>query len=604
MNCVQETKTSTGDSPRKFTYDALNNANAQLRLLSIEPGEWSAPLKATLFTFDRSTAPQYAAISYTWGDPTPVQPISINGTAYDVRFNCYYALVQARYHKKRSHLWIDSICINQDDVAEKSAQVAHMDETFSSAHAVYFCVGAHDGDSLWLCQKFKRFQTYCTASHIDLPFKELSGRLIEEGEELWDTFKESILNTDPNLRRFAAAYNEFCDRPYWNRLWTLQEIVLARHGRVWCGRSVVKLQLLIQAASNYALCRHVALHQQICLLGYFNSFREFSGVGDNGRYRTPLKASYFFERLCSKECGDPRDLFYGSLSLTRLPLIPDYGKTPGEVALDAVHAFMLAERDKSTDYPSVALHKSVVKILKRMGITAGDKAFASKIQQRLQHIEHLERKAGSVAHWSEFEPSVQLLEDGVLRRLDLNASGHLFLNGSGIHEADADTLWRCRSPNSAENGTAVNPYCTSLASQSIFAGDGSLLGVTSVITRSGDFLLQDGSFDELEVERYLVLRPSDQRFRYEVVGQAATRPPVDSWDSVSDPENLGFLSFDLEPEDLIMYYVQSLVPPEWNYNDWILRCVATKFSGPSRVSYVDVHWREDEMEYSDSDDSE
>ena len=49
----------TGDSLRKLTYGTLDNPKTQLRLLSIEPGEWSAPLRVTLQTSDYEEIEKY-----------------------------------------------------------------------------------------------------------------------------------------------------------------------------------------------------------------------------------------------------------------------------------------------------------------------------------------------------------------------------------------------------------------------------------------------------------------------------------------------------------------------------------------------------------------
>ena len=76
-----------------------------------------------------------------------------------------------------------------------------------------------------------------------------------------------MLAPDANLHRFAAAYHRFCDRPYWNRLWTLQEIVVGKRGEIWCDAAILELQLLIQIGSYYSAGHRVpALQQQIATL--------------------------------------------------------------------------------------------------------------------------------------------------------------------------------------------------------------------------------------------------------------------------------------------------------------------------------------------------
>jgi hypothetical protein len=88
----------------------------------------------------------------------------------------------------------------------------------------------------------------------------------------------------------------------------------------------------------------------------------------------------------------------------------------------------------------------------------------------------------------------------------------------------------------------------------------------------------------------MILRSSDERFGNEVIGQAAILPRADSSRSTLDPASSLYLTFDMAPEYLIVHYVQSLMPPEWNDIDFVLSCAATKFTGPRRESPINIHY--------------
>ncbi|KAF2209986.1 hypothetical protein CERZMDRAFT_46157, partial [Cercospora zeae-maydis SCOH1-5] len=100
--------------------------------------ETSIRLETSIFALD--DAPEYCAISYTWGT-WGSQEIFIDDEPRLVRLNCRHALRQARLHHGASWVWIDSLCVNQMDSNEKSHQVKRMGSIFASAHRVLCCIG-------------------------------------------------------------------------------------------------------------------------------------------------------------------------------------------------------------------------------------------------------------------------------------------------------------------------------------------------------------------------------------------------------------------------------------------------------------------------------
>lgn len=82
---------------------------------------------------------KYTAVSYTWGDGSPSEIIFLDGQPFPVRPNlwsCLYYLGLASRHAEWEYLWVDAICINQDNDAERNSQVRCMDQTYSSATCV------------------------------------------------------------------------------------------------------------------------------------------------------------------------------------------------------------------------------------------------------------------------------------------------------------------------------------------------------------------------------------------------------------------------------------------------------------------------------------
>lgn len=133
----------------------------------------------------------------------------INGRSFEARLSCYQALVQAVTFDTAAFLWIDSICINQDDVYEKSHQVRRMFAVYAGADNVLARVGDHADDSKFL---------------FDLPGRLEILRRPWNASDLKNVFttfssKSPPLDREHLPARLNDVFLKFGLRPYWNRLW-------------------------------------------------------------------------------------------------------------------------------------------------------------------------------------------------------------------------------------------------------------------------------------------------------------------------------------------------------------------------------------------------
>ncbi|EGP85205.1 uncharacterized protein MYCGRDRAFT_28495, partial [Zymoseptoria tritici IPO323] len=123
-----------------FKHGPLRDSETQIRLIRLKPGRQDDNIELELSTWNFANAPEYHAISYTWGADVR-RIIFINGLAHWVRHNCHYALMQARLHYPETYIWLDSICIDQGANKEKSHQVAMMKDIYVKADWVLACIG-------------------------------------------------------------------------------------------------------------------------------------------------------------------------------------------------------------------------------------------------------------------------------------------------------------------------------------------------------------------------------------------------------------------------------------------------------------------------------
>lgn len=245
-----------------------------MRLLWLCPGDPHQVIALELKIFYRHNAPSYNAISYTWGEPHNQKTVWVDEEAQSVRSTCHYALWQARLHYGGTWIWIDSLCINQDDLAEKSAQVNSMGRTFASAGLVLCCVGCDDDHDIDTIRRIR-------------PDLLGEARGTNEG-----TYFSSRSCSKEDLKKLQATCRRFCKRPYWERLWVLQEYMLASQKVLLCGQQQVAIALL----SNIVQNRHKLLLQSSQNCPQISVFDEtFQPVlergGDTYRLLTALRCT-------------------------------------------------------------------------------------------------------------------------------------------------------------------------------------------------------------------------------------------------------------------------------------------------------------------------
>lgn len=174
----------------------------------------------------------YACLSYTWGDPTRTVEIVANDCQILVTVNLEASL---RAMQKRSmfnsgfKVWIDAICINQADSAERGLQVNKMRELYSEAWSVVIWLGEESEDSE---KAINLLETLSRLSDHSEKNEHKSFGLSEKVEKL-----RLALKNDPEYlgRGSWVALREFLARPYWDRLWIIQEVLISSTKTILCG---------------------------------------------------------------------------------------------------------------------------------------------------------------------------------------------------------------------------------------------------------------------------------------------------------------------------------------------------------------------------------
>ena len=180
----------------------------------------------------------YVALSYCWGDAQTTREIIVNGHSIQVTLNLEAALRQLREShciKQGFKLWVDAICIDQSNLEERGQQVGRMRDIYASAWHVVIWLGVDAKDSSLAMTAFKYFSD-CIATGKSPNTLYHTDRAIDARPLFvsWSSDKSSI-----RKEVYRALYH-LLNRPYWRRLWILQEVALGGQASpVLCGSACV-----------------------------------------------------------------------------------------------------------------------------------------------------------------------------------------------------------------------------------------------------------------------------------------------------------------------------------------------------------------------------
>lgn len=221
-------------------YIPLEEERRDTRLLRVtrlaQSDEKETSFVAQLVHVALDDNPTYLAISYAWGEKSIVghfldsdgveTPLGYSKVILDV----VSALVPPG---ATLHLWIDAICINQDDPYERASQVAIMGDIYRQAQQVIIFLGTADDTSTRAMDLLQLTRGFIQANGDVLPAMR-----IEDFEKL------SLGAGIPPASWAAVA--QLLSRPWFNRCWTVQEVALASDAVVVCGAHAVRWDELCQ----------------------------------------------------------------------------------------------------------------------------------------------------------------------------------------------------------------------------------------------------------------------------------------------------------------------------------------------------------------------
>jgi len=211
-------------------YESEALRHRQIRLLTILPKEGGekdeSPIRCSLRAVDLDKEqPVYTALSYTWGHEKETITIIVNEINFQATQNLHSVLKHFRNTQNPiPALWVDAICINQNHNNEKEAQVRFMQSIFSRAKETWAWLG-HEAD-----ESSKAIDLINDLSHVYRNSCQKGKTDLEHADKSqWGTL------TSRGLENHAFAMEHLMARPYWYRVWIVQEIVLSKNIVFFCG---------------------------------------------------------------------------------------------------------------------------------------------------------------------------------------------------------------------------------------------------------------------------------------------------------------------------------------------------------------------------------
>lgn len=379
-------------------YLPLDPTSQELRYLRLHPGEAGDPISCSLdhTTLEKQSFSRacYEALSYCWGDITDTIEIDmwfpkVNSGSYDVhRFyitrNLHDALHALRFTGRDRNVWIDAICISQNDPKEKTHQVGLLSSIFSSALGVIVWLGTEDASSRIVMRCSVHLHIFLAEQHIATLPDRIECMVPSDLAQLWGAFvlrlsEDCDLRADmgyPRSKKLMNAsicimlYNsidQLLARPWFRRIWVFQEVLLSP-------RNFSKeLSITILVGSSTMSWRTWAdltrlCFKSPCVLKYQRG--SLTWFNDAWFKSTMMRGfanyAYYFDSTRNFLSSDPRDRLFALLHIaadtrdlvkSNPKLQPNYEKSLDTILLDFAECGIVAPLILKTSATVNATHE-------------------------------------------------------------------------------------------------------------------------------------------------------------------------------------------------------------------------------------------------------
>jgi hypothetical protein len=346
-----------------FKYTRLNWASNEIRLIEILPEDKGLcgksdehPVSCTIRNVSLDDHPDYIGLSYAWGDTTRRRTLLLNGKQMSITASLDDALRQLRSMRSQGHtfgsrpIWVDAICINQEDELEKSWQVQQMGRIFHDADYTVVWLGPASESSQLAMETLERIGHGRSAGHepVDNPTMDL--------------FRQLALAPEG----FSAALNALLLRSWWKRIWVVQEFAVAKDVVFLCGDVSLWWKFCykgLDAVEKYKITLaekgmrgniggkeyRKFMAETSTISGILRLFRIRSAFGKKRKRNFSLWELLTLKRF-GMQASDSRDIVYALTGIAddaaRKHVYPDYSKHTKDVYTQIAQTFLAEEKGR------------------------------------------------------------------------------------------------------------------------------------------------------------------------------------------------------------------------------------------------------------------
>ncbi|KAK1831424.1 HET-domain-containing protein [Podospora conica] len=344
-----------------FQYAPLDLASDGIRLVRLMRGGWPDPIHCEIletYLRDIDYIP-YEALSYCWGSNEKTSSIIMDNCHKPVTDNLFAALNRLRSQHLDRILWIDAICIDQDNKKEQGHQVAKMKRIYENAERVIAWLG-DDGDDVERKMETDALMRIMAVlrdpdhKRTRMKFALQEGKTPKDRLHLMWPCVQARMGVDEYddeiCTGLARTLNTLLCRPWFRRTWIIQEVACARSLLIMCGSYEISSRVFVDFASLLGVpFDHQS--QANALLDIMPGRRRKESWWNESRDLQTLLVKFQ-----ASEATDERDKVYALLGISsdaslRNAFPPDYEKPMHKVMQNTI-SFVLFRRLVDLDaYP-------------------------------------------------------------------------------------------------------------------------------------------------------------------------------------------------------------------------------------------------------------
>lgn len=224
VNRNRKQKTVESNPPMAY-YQSLPSQDS-IRLLHLLPGTRDSPVETTLSVHSLTDSPPYEALSYTWGTSGGF-PMTCDSCSTLIQESLFQAFNALRQRDEERILWVDAVCINQHDDRERSSQVQLMRRIYQNSTRLVVWLGEHDQGSKQGIDFLLSIRSLARKHGNET--KAISQALAPDDLPKW-----GLPLADSSQ---WTALNAIFWRPWFTRIWIIQELAVSKDPIVVCGDS-------------------------------------------------------------------------------------------------------------------------------------------------------------------------------------------------------------------------------------------------------------------------------------------------------------------------------------------------------------------------------